>query len=131
MSDYQWPYEIWAAAQDEFDPRGFYVTSKYATTSLLPGDPDDFERYVLGDFHDSQDSYFRAQIAALKEAVADRDQLFNIVRVTIGMIVAASGGEVEVPRSIIEDIHSFDLEKAEGIDGSVIYRTRRKKDDTT
>ena len=133
MSEIEWPDEIWAAAHGEFEPRGEYVTSEFATVPRWEGDAEDFERYVHGNIFDSQERYFKSlreqdqeKIQSLEAAIAERDRLLDNLTITIGAIIVAAGGQVEVPQSVLEDIQSFELEKAPGSNGGVTYATRSR-----
>ena len=67
-------------------------------------------------------------IDTLEAVVRDRDQLVENMAITIGAIVVAAGGKVEVPNSVLEDIQKIEVEKAPRVDGGVIYRTRKRQE---
>lgn len=59
-------------------------------------------------------------------AIEERNRLLDNLTITIAAIVVCSGGEVEVPPAVLQGIEAFDLEKAPGADGGIVYRTKRK-----
>ena len=138
MSAAKWPDEIWMAELDDHhNGTGMVVLSEFATVPRWEGDDErdcEFQRYVDGDIHDSQERYFKslretdqATIKDLEAGIAERDHLFNNLMITIAAIVVTAGGRVEVSKSVLEDIGGFELEKSQGIDGSIVYSTRRNQ----
>ena len=59
-------------------------------------------------------------------AIQERDRLLDNLTITIAAIIVSAGGSIEVPTSVLEGIEAFDLEKAPGADGGIIYRTKLK-----
>lgn len=68
-------------------------------------------------------------LQAAMDEIQERGRLLDNLSMTIAACVIASGGEVEVPRAVLEELGGYDLEKAPGdpsTDIEVVYRTRRK-----
>lgn len=65
-------------------------------------------------------------LEAAMNAIQEKDRLFDNLVITIAAIVVASGGRVWVPKSVLEDIQEYELEKAPGVDDGIIYEARKK-----
>ena len=72
-----------------------------------------------------REALFRAaaQMETLEQLTYDTDNL----ALTIGALVIASGGKIEVPPGVLEDIRSYQIEKRQDpATGSIIYTSSRK-----
>ena len=100
----------------------------------IPRTPENLRKIAAG--RDYPEKILREVLAgsaddlqAAMDEIQERGRLLDNLSMTIAAIVIASGGEVGVPKAVLEELGGYELEKAPGdpsTDIEVIYRTRRK-----
>lgn len=100
----------------------------------IPRTPENLRKIAAG--RDYPEKILREVLAgsaddlqAAMDEIQEQNRLLDNLSMAIGALVISAGGEIQVPKSVMEELGGYDLEKAPGdpsTDIYVIYRTHRK-----